>query len=380
MKHSKTFCPAPWVSFYVDPSGNVENCCISNNKLGNLKDQSIESIINGAKNIQIKQDMLNDQQVEGCKNCYNQDGVHTLQSNFLHTYQNLGENFYQDTNNFRLKYLDLRWNNTCNLACIYCGPGLSSLWQEQNDSKVIKIQEEKTELLDYVTNNLADLQEVYLAGGEPLMIKENVLFLQRLLEVNPMCRLIVNTNLSLIENNKVFELLKKFKKVQWLVSCESTDKQYEYIRWPASWDKFYQNLKTILNIPDHTVTFHLVLMNINSLSVWDWVDHLVTDLKILSTNISITLYNLRDSSGPFAIQRLTTMQKDQIRDRISDKKYLLIPGVANLLDSLEDPQSAFKSENNGLEYTIEKLTDLDQRRGLDSKIIFPEIYQYKDSK
>ena len=56
---NKSFCPAPWNSFFVNPDGAVENCCVSRNKLGNIDDvPDIKKIIFSDKNLKIQQDML----------------------------------------------------------------------------------------------------------------------------------------------------------------------------------------------------------------------------------------------------------------------------------------------------------------------------------
>jgi radical SAM protein with 4Fe4S-binding SPASM domain len=371
---SNYFCPAPWVSLYVDPQGNIENCCVSKNKLGNInKTFAIKDTISGSNNLDIKTMMLNDIPIEGCKNCYSQIGTHTLQHHFKKKYNHLGDDFYKDTNNFVLKYLDLRWNNTCNFACIYCGPGLSSLWAEQK-YQVVKMKEAKGDLLDYVLESAADLEEIYLAGGEPLMIKENEIVLTKLLEVNKSCRICVNSNLSLIQGNKVFELLKQFNNVQWLVSGESIADQYEYIRWPGKWNIFLENLHIINSIPNHRLSFNMVFMNINSLSIWDFIDLVHQDLNIDHRSITVNIYNLRDNNGPWSIQRLTDYQRELVRQRISKNDYSNILGIDNVIASLTDNRPSNQSKWDGLEYTVEEFNKLDQDRKLNSRAIFPDIY------
>lgn len=372
------FCPAPWLSLYVDPEGNIENCCVSKNKLGNInKTPAIKDTINGSENINIKQMMLENIPVEGCKSCYSQPGTHTLQQHFKKNYAHLGDDFYTNTDNFNLRYLDLRWNNTCNYACIYCGPGLSSLWAEQK-YQVVKMKEAKGDLLNYVLESAADLKEIYLAGGEPLMLKENEAVLTKLLEVNKSCRICVNTNLSLIQGNKVFELLKQFDNVQWLVSGEAMSDQYEYIRWPGKWSTFLENLHTINSTPTHHLSFNMVLMNINSLSIWDFIDMVHQDLNVDHRSITVNVYNMRDDTGPWAIQRLTKHQRDSVRQRISKNDYSNILGIENVLEALDDNHSDYKSKWAGLEYTVEEFNTLDQDRNLNSRVIFPAIYDAVD--
>lgn len=304
---NESFCPAPWLSFYVSPDGDVRNCCVSRKILGNVNNETIDNIIHGSANRKIKEDMLAGKNAEGCENCFNQAKGNRLQDGFKSLYKDISEDFFKDLNNFDFRYLDLRWNNTCNYGCVYCSPLFSSLWEsdivkfdETQNKKIIKISE-KTKKIDYFLENLANVNYVYLAGGEPLMIKENEIILSKLLEVAPATRIVVNTNLSLIENNKIFDLLLQFKNLQWLISAEDTGSRYEYIRWPGTWETFNNNLKTLKNINRGDISFNSVLMNINALTIWDFIDYVHDEFDVLHENITINIYNSRDSSGPLSI-------------------------------------------------------------------------------
>ena len=90
-------------------------------------------------------------------------------------------------------------------------------------------------------DNVKQLRNVYLAGGEPMLMNENKQFLKLLLEENPNVTIRVNTNLSSTKTG-VFELLCKFKNVHWTISVESIEKEYEYIRHHGSWKDFLKNI------------------------------------------------------------------------------------------------------------------------------------------
>ena len=126
------FCPAPWLSFYVDPSGNIENCCVSRNKLGNLEQGSdLKQVLFYGKNQDIQKAMLSGEELEGCAWCYGKS--HTLQNRFFDLFPNRQDPLYKQ-GKFELRYLDLRWSNVCNYACIYCSPELSSTWAKDRKS------------------------------------------------------------------------------------------------------------------------------------------------------------------------------------------------------------------------------------------------------
>jgi sulfatase maturation enzyme AslB (radical SAM superfamily) len=141
-----------------------------------------------------------------------------------------------------LKTIHIQNDNTCNLACVYCGPEFSSKWAQ------IKGQREIFRQPTFFSNNeLAKLHTVTLAGGEPSLVKGNVDLLDRLFNVNPDCRVIINTNLFNIDSNAVFEKFFKFKNSTVIASFEDVDARYEYIRDGSVWANFSKNFANIVN-------------------------------------------------------------------------------------------------------------------------------------
>ena len=46
-----------------------------------------------------------------------------------------GKEFKRGKNNFNLSHVDIRWNNKCNQACVYCEPDYSSKWAQELNIK-----------------------------------------------------------------------------------------------------------------------------------------------------------------------------------------------------------------------------------------------------
>ena len=67
----KNFCVIPWTGFEVEPNGDVKNCIISKEVIGNLKKESIQDVI--AKNSNLRKQMLNGQFPKNCEGCYLQE-------------------------------------------------------------------------------------------------------------------------------------------------------------------------------------------------------------------------------------------------------------------------------------------------------------------
>jgi len=373
-----TFCPAPWMTFYVEPNGRVDLCCIASAQVGNLHERPLKDILRSDKIIEIKKQMLANEPVPGCEACHS-GYESSFQHRLVRQFGGREHGDYQSLDDFKLKYLDLRWNNTCNYACIYCSADLSSLWAQIDGVKQIKITNMRTDMMDLVMENLENLQEVYLAGGEPLMLKENLTILTRLAEVNPDCKIICNTNLSNIKENAIFDKINDFKHVQWMVSAEAQHLEYEYIRWPGKWQTFDQNLRTLKSLgrPNHTLAFNLVWLNLNGLSIWDYIDHLI-NIELDISSVSILPYNMDVWNGPWHLKHMPQEFLQRVRERMSDAKYHKIYTYQQNLDFINKHINDPNHQSN-IATIKEYLEQLDKSRNLDHRYIFPTVDSYLQS-
>jgi organic radical activating enzyme len=172
-----------------------------------------------------------------CQRCWNeqQQGDHL---SYRHSYNDMYPEF-AEIKKQQLKTVHIQYDNTCNLSCVYCGPKFSSKWAGFLGTKILFRQP-----VDFSDQALASLHMITLAGGEPSLVKSNVRLLTRLLELNPTCQVIVNTNLFNIESNPVFDLLFQFENSTIIASFEDVNDRYEYIRNGSSWEQFSQNFIT----------------------------------------------------------------------------------------------------------------------------------------
>ena len=79
---------------------------------------------------------------------------------------------------------DVRWNNTCNSSCIYCGPRDSSKW-----ASLLKIENKKPlhttqneNISKFFKQYGANLKTIAMIGGEPLLLNENISLIDKIPE------------------------------------------------------------------------------------------------------------------------------------------------------------------------------------------------------
>lgn len=371
---NKSFCPLPWTGFIVQQNGDVKNCVLSKESIGNIDENSIEEILAGKKNIKIKEEMLANKSPASCVGCYqleknkNNFDIISQRIYYIKELRNINPVLYNQLTNFNLHTVDIRWTNQCNQACVYCGPHNSTLWEKEIGPSKIMSSAGKIAIKNFIFNNIKQLKNVYLAGGEPTLMNENLEFLNLLLDKNPTVTLRVNTNLSNIDT-KVANLIKQFKNVHWIVSVESTEKYYEYIRYGGNWKNFCNNLKEIKKIKGHKISFNMLYCILNYLEIFRCIDYLISlgfhnnsfVLGPVYTPVYLNILNLPDKK----IQQARAELKKRID---SSPGFILEDGYMNLLKYLDEP---FK---RNIEESFLELKKLDIRRKLDSRLIFKELY------
>ena len=67
----KNFCVIPWTGFELEPNGDVKNCVLSKDIIGNIAEQPIDQILKN--NSKIRQDMLDGNYPSSCQGCYLQE-------------------------------------------------------------------------------------------------------------------------------------------------------------------------------------------------------------------------------------------------------------------------------------------------------------------
>jgi MoaA/NifB/PqqE/SkfB family radical SAM enzyme len=369
---NKSFCPIPWTGFMYNSNGDVMNCIRSQRPIGNLKNDSIHDILKG--NTETKERMLTGQSGIGCNVCYELEGdnkgydIISDRIFYLKELKSVDRAVYDNPTNFDLHTIDIRWGNVCNFACVYCSPDYSSKWA--TELKIVVEQPASArvqELKDLVIQHADKLKHVYLAGGEPLLMKENLELLELLKQVNPNVNLRINTNLSKVDT-RVFDLICTFPNVHWTVSIETVEEEFEYVRYGGKWQDFLDNLSTIKKL-NHKISFNMLHFLLNYRSIFNCIRYLQklgfhNNSFIIGPLLSPAYLNIRHLPN-------TMLQsvEQELKDWINQKPgFLLENSLRNMLQYIKTPMV------KNIDYCLEEIAKLDQRRGLNSKQIFKDFY------
>lgn len=262
---NKAICALPWVHEHLDLSGKQRPCCLG-------------KTINNGRNINdIRQEMLQGQQPEECSNCYKQELLKESSARIRETIDWTKKFGEPNINNPIIQYLDIRNDPTCNLKCKTCGPVASTLWAKEKGIK------NHIPIYDLKKYDKSKLKKIYLAGGEPTYNKSYFEFLEELLKINPVCEVIINTNLKVL-SDKWKKIISSFRNLTVIISCDATEDLGCYIRYPLQWKQFEDNVRFVSQHANFTM-FNLVPSN---LTVHE-IDKTVVWMSCYTKNISLTV-------------------------------------------------------------------------------------------
>ena len=242
---SPTFCSAPWTSLNIDQTGRVSPCFHARGSVGNIKETSIQEVIHGPALTDMREHMTRGEWHAGCSWCKQLEETTGASGR---TVRNASESTlkainHDPVNYFELQHVVINWSNLCNLACTYCNPDTSTAWQSIKGIAINHVKNEHPDLIALARTQGHTVVGLSLGGGEPLLQKGLVDFLQCL--VPKQVQVLVTTNLSIdITNNPVYNELRTWPGVQWQISFDNADKdKFEYVRAGAKWETFVENIK-----------------------------------------------------------------------------------------------------------------------------------------
>lgn len=322
---SRTLCTSIDVGLFLDVNGDIRTCCAGWGALGNINDNPLDNIFADKKFIEIKQAVDNYQYPEYCKVC---EKVESLSPGL--SQQTFFNSHFTTNGTRKIKQLDLRWSNICNLSCRYCGPYASSSWEKLLDIPVKSANRGYHQsILDTVKENSTSIEQVNLLGGEPLMQKQNE-DLFTILDPDTPITIITNLSVSL-ENNKIYQLLKNFNNVTWHISFENIGDRFEYVRYGASWSKLCHNIELLKKDFGKRIGFHAVYGIWSATRLREYYDfanqhNILVNWQLGILHDELSLFNYDTNIKQLAINEIDQLDPEH-QSKFTDIRNSLITSV-----------------------------------------------------
>ena len=350
-KVSNTFCIMPFIHMNLKPKGYVSACWRNHDLLGHYGKETLKDIWNNDNYKQIRNNLLNGIQHEGCKSCWDME-----KANVTSTRQQCNKDYakhipevLEEVNNgvipMNVKTIELRFGNVCDLRCRHCSSIYSSTWAVavNNNDNIKKLfnkynlTETSTwrgiaklpiETLDQVINDIAPgLKEIVIAGGEPLIQPQHYDALEKLLPHSYHIALEYNTNLNniVLQDRHISDLWTHFKKVNCRVSIDGDRDIHSYLRTGSDIDAIENNIRTLKNevsseILNLVTTCTVSLYNISRL------DKIIEYYETLDCSFHCSLVQYPETLN---IQYIPKKMKDNITKRV----YNIIEKLGNIKET-----------------------------------------------
>ena len=387
---SNTFCILPWIHLHAYPDGKAYPCCLAtyDNHVGNLRDNTIEEVWRDKPMQTMRENMLADKPCKECTKCYEQEktGFFSMRNSSNRTFgHHIKEVMHSDE--FKLRYYDIRFSNLCNMSCRSCGDIFSSKWTQEykqygwlpkDAPNVTYAGRYKTDIWEQTLPHIPYMQEVYFAGGEPLMMQEHWDLLDELLKQGRTdVKLVYNTNFSetIFKGRDVFEIWKEFDEVSIGASLDASYGRGELMRKGTDWAKIVENRKRMLEIcPDvdfyvsstlsimnvfHLPDFHKEWIELGLLEPMDWNINILQSPEYM--RIDVLPQEMKQEISKLYQQHCAWLDdKDRFKRAItgfhSARNYMTLQDNSNLIPEL-----------------LVQLDKLDKLRGEDFFSVFPEL-------
>lgn len=267
---NNTFCPLPFSHLAIRPNGKVYPCCVY--KWDNVPEDfniANPAVFNHPFLEDIRNKMRNGEVVDGCEKCYALESAtgNSTRMHFLQRAQEYGMPT-SATNETKLTYLDLALSNTCNNKCRMCNPELStswySDWRSLGRSIPKGILEQNTVLENY---DLSEMRFIKLIGGEPLMEQAKFINVLKRCDRSKLS-ILLTTNVTLVPNDELLELLKECKKVTVNLSIDAYGVLNDFLRKGSKWEKTVENMSWFNDHFQKDLIVHAVvsIYNVNKLN------------------------------------------------------------------------------------------------------------------
>jgi radical SAM protein with 4Fe4S-binding SPASM domain len=396
LKESKTFCIYPWIHLHAYPTGEAYPCCHAEmgvGQVGNCRTNTLEEIWQDQPMQDLRQAMLTETPHAACTRCYEQEqsgffsGRRSANKHHGHHIKKLEEN------PFEMTYWDIRFSNLCNLRCRSCGHIFSSQWYQDQAKLAGPEWKARNTVLNYAGRTETDMwsqlephldyvEQIYFAGGEPLLMEEHYRILDELVRRERFdVRLIYNTNFTHtdLKGRSVFEYWKQFDSVAVGASLDDMGARAEYIRKGTDWGVVQQNRRDMLAIcpeVDFYISPTLSIMNAHHLPDFHraWVEQGLIRAQDLNVNI------LQDPAH-YRIDIAPAEYKQQLREKFLRHIEWLRPR-----DPLQRATTGFESaitfmdatDNTHLIDTFwRKTNELDAIRNENCLTVIPELKALK---
>ena len=267
----KPFCVVPFVEAFSGYGSAFRNCCATDPQITSKPGQTFAQWWQDPDLEDFRQHMWKAEWLPECHRCQRQEieSGHSFRTAVNTATADIKRNFGPWPNRWNLKF-----GNTCNLACWTCNEHASSvIAQHKRKSNLLPIdwqdpeqvfQQQWPDLRDSVLKSYEfhDVITLTLVGGEPLYNRTVKEFLQTLLDLGlaPRTQLEFHTNATVFDTELFAD--RAWHYVCVFLSLDAVGNKAEWLRYGCRWPLIVENIAKFQTTADYVET-HCTLSVLN---------------------------------------------------------------------------------------------------------------------
>lgn len=236
------YCPLPFKHAFVASNG-ISACCQTPQQPIDL-----EQWANSRYLKKFQEKILSGHPPKECQGCVNQENItgKSLRTDSLQDYN------YQRFTDSNIDFIDYRANNICNFKCRSCEPRFShGIANEVKNSAILqrfhKVTKQKIVTVnsnnsEWIRQNLSQISRLMLTGGEPTIMPEIRLIVERIVYDKLDTKIMITSNAS-FEDDFWCELTRLHNNVHWTVSLDAVGAAAEIVRYGTQWPQVERNVR-----------------------------------------------------------------------------------------------------------------------------------------
>lgn len=245
-------CVAFWKHTNIRPGNKIYPCCRFKQSVGTF-DGNLTTLLESPAYQELRRKNIVGEEIPECSKCYHEEanGLTSLRQRY---------NRDRIPDAVQLEYLEIGFDNICNLTCDACGPEFSSSWANKVDpnNKKFNIESAYIETVPSTTN------ELYFMGGEPLMTNRHKKFLNKIANLKEVKKITYHTNGTFLLDDETINLLNQVGYVRFYVSIDGYGELNNQVRNGSHWSdvvKFLDQVQALnydvyIHTAVHTNNWH----------------------------------------------------------------------------------------------------------------------------
>jgi len=218
-------CSAFWNHTNIRSGNRVYPCCRFKYSVAEF-DGDVGNVLHSDAYKKLREQASQNKFIKGCEKCLYEEkiGHKSLRQEFNEKYS---------MDKVELKFLEIGFDNLCNLTCDGCNSEFSTSWIVK-EKEIYGAPKHKLMEIDAVTNVPDTIEKILFLGGEPLITERHLKLLHQVSHKQKV-EVIYNTNGTFIPTAQVVEELKHYKHVTFILSIDGIGALGEKVRGGTKW-------------------------------------------------------------------------------------------------------------------------------------------------